>query len=127
MTDFFRAFQQHLSQLNLPVWMENEAPTNTRFPYVAWSMEHGLSDRASSATVTCWYRHDHAECIRTLERIRALFPQEGVLLHFPGGLAACYADTCTIVHDPHDKALEGGRLRLEIHAYEHPANKEVML
>lgn len=116
-----QAVQVLLEQLKLPVWETGQAPSGTAMPYVAWTMEDGGFWDVKDMVATCWYRGDHAGCVATLQAMRAMLPEDGRVLRFPGGMAVCYRGASSLVEDAHDRCVCGGRLHVEMHIY---ANQE---
>ncbi len=124
MTALCKALQSFLEQLRLPVYMEGQVPSGTRTPYAVWSLEAGGEGEPSHLTVTCWYRRDHAGCVAALDCLRALFEPGGTVIRYAGGVAAGYRGTASLVHDAMDRALEGGRLHVDMRVYERAQETE---
>lgn len=124
MTELCKAVQGFLEQVRLPVYMEGQVPSGTRTPYAVWSLEKGGDGEDSRLTVTCWYRRNHAGCVAALDCLRALFGPGGAVIRYPGGLAAGYRGTAAFVHDALDRALEGGRLHVDMRVHERAQETE---
>lgn len=112
-----QALQTFWSQLGLPVRAAGPLPPGAKLPCIVWDMvSAGLPD-VLDVTATCWFRENHGACADMLSRMRALLPEGGLLLRFPGGMAVCFRGASERAEDRQDARLCGATLHMEVHLY----------
>ncbi len=119
------ALQKLLEGLGLPVYAEGRVPDGAVYPYLVWGRTLEGFGQKGSAQVCGWFRSDYAACIRLVDMLCAMLPEQGVLLGFEGGKALLWCEEAYGKTDAADTSVTGGCVRLGVKCYTAGDIKEV--
>lgn len=123
MKQYQKSVVAFLKQTGLPVYTTGQVPSGAAFPFITLTTAYAPFAQSAGITVTAWFREEHAHtrCVEMLDALCAAIPEEGVLLHYHGGMAVlrrAAGSFITLVNDETDRSILGGRMRLNVHLYD---------
>ena len=123
MKQYQRSVVAFLKQTGLPVYSTGQVPSGATFPFITLTTAYAPFAQSAGLTVTAWFREEHAHtrCVETMDALCATVPEEGVLLHYHGGMAVlrrAAGSFITLVNDENDRSILGGRMCLNVHLYD---------
>lgn len=112
-----------LRQTDLPVYLADQIPRGAECPYLTCLPPVPAFGQAAPFTVSAWFREPdaHAQRLALGQRLRALIPEGGAALTFPGGMASLHrADGgfLTLDRDDADPRVLCLRARLTLRLYD---------
>jgi len=111
-----------LRQTDLPVYLSDQLPHHAALPYLTCLPPSPAFGQTAPVTVSAWFREPDAHAQRQAlgQRLRALIPEGGAALTFPGGMASLHraGSFLTLDRDDADPRVLCLRARLTLRLYD---------
>jgi len=120
LTALFAQLCTLLRPLGVPVYAEDAVPPDAAFPLIALRIEPpGCLMESGKVTLTGWFRSSspHADRLAMTDRLLALIPTGGYLLHTDTLFAALFPTGKEAVTWPESRGLLGVRIPWELRLY----------
>lgn len=121
MTGIARALTAFWGGLGLPCYESGQVPAGAAFPYLVFDVKAAPFGQTAALTATGYFRAGDADVRRAefLNRAGEAVPEGGTLLTREDGLILLTraGEFLSCVREPGDRAVLGGRIRVEARYY----------